>query len=284
MKQQKYFDELQKYETKFKEIKSFLNHFVTENLPKKVSVIKSLSDDILLAEAERYIQNIKAQIKSVSLFIETNVIEPKKLTASDIPEKELDTLFTNLRDNLLKFIRAGENFEAQLKSFSQVIEGNLNKKISKENATKAAEEAKKLAAKTEKLEAEKKKLEQAKQEQNRLEEINLAKSKLAQEKIEIKNKVKSVNEDDKKGINHKNLTNYEATRNFFVKIQQDIEEPFKESSLKMYKFDLQKAVNFPLNSMLEDKCSDDNRRNFIEKIKTLIRLLNGYVKFYSCFK
>ena len=94
----------------------------------------------------------------------------------------------------------------------------------------------------------------------------------------------NVNEDDKKGINHKNLTNYEATRNFFVKIQQDIEEPFKESSLKMYKFDLQKAVNFPLNSMLEDKCSDDNRRNFIEKIKTLIRLLNGYVKFYSCFK
>lgn len=240
-----------------------------------MSVIKSLSDEILLAEAERYTQNIKIQLKNVSLFIETKVIESKKLTASDIPEKELDSLFTNLRENLMKFIHVGENFETQLKSFSQVIEGNLNKKIAKESEVKAAEEARKLAAETEKLEAEKNKLEQEKQEQNRLEEIKRVKSKLAQEKIEIKNKVKTVNEDDKKGINHKTLTNYEATRNFFLKIQQDIEEPFKESSLKMYKFDLQKAVNFPLNSMLEEKSSEDNRRFFKEKIKTLIRLLNG---------
>ena len=43
----------------------------------------------------------------------------------------------------------------------------------------------------------------------------------------------------------------------------------------MYEFDLEKAVNFPLNSMLEYKSSEDNERNFNEKIKSLLRLLKG---------
>ena len=89
------------------------------------------------------------------------------------------------------------------------------------------------------------------------------------------NRVKNVNEDDKNGVHHLTLVQYNARRESFIKIQQDVEEPFKETSLKMYKFDLQKAVNFPLNSMLEDKSNEDNKRNFNEKIKTLLRLLKG---------
>lgn len=61
----------------------------------------------------------------------------------------------------------------------------------------------------------------------------------------------------------------------FEKYRKESEEALNTRDFKMYKFDLQKAINFPLNSMLEDKDSEENRRNFNEKIKTLIRLLSG---------
>ena len=58
----------------------------------------------------------------------------------------------------------------------------------------------------------------------------------------------------------------------------------EETTKSLGKFDLQKAVNFPLNSMLEDNSSEDNRRNFNEKIKTLLRLLNGYYFYFYKLK
>jgi hypothetical protein len=45
--------------------------------------------------------------------------------------------------------------------------------------------------------------------------------------------------------------------------------------MKTYKFDLQKAINFPLNSLLNDETNSENKRNFHDKIKTLVRLLAG---------
>ena len=45
--------------------------------------------------------------------------------------------------------------------------------------------------------------------------------------------------------------------------------------MKAYKFELQKAINFPLNSLLDDKTNEENVRNFNDKIRTFIRLLSG---------
>lgn len=60
-----------------------------------------------------------------------------------------------------------------------------------------------------------------------------------------------------------------------ARLRYETDQALSVPTLKMYKFDLQKAINFPLNSLLDDKTSDENKRNFSEKIKTLCRLLSG---------
>jgi len=92
---------------------------------------------------------------------------------------------------------------------------------------------------------------------------------------EKKTSVQNVNNNDKNGINSLTLAEYESTRNSFEKLRNEVEEALSDKNLKLYKFDLQKAINFPLNSLMEDKTNEDNVRNFNEKIRTLIRLLNG---------
>ncbi len=149
---------------------------------------------------------------------------------------------------------------------------------------KNAEEAKEIAEQNKKLAAEAKKDEEEKQREQQKKYLEMAKIKQSQDKIDAKNRVKSIQEADINGINSLTYTEYEKRRFYFNKLQYEIEEVFKDSSLKMYKFDLQKAVNFPLNSMLEDNSSEDNRRNFNEKIKTLLRLLNGYYFYFYKLK
>ncbi len=134
----------------------------------------------------------------------------------------------------------------------------------KEAAEKRAEDTKKLNEAAEKAASEQKE-----------KELCEAKQRTAQAKVETTNRVKAVNEDDKNGVNSLTFVEFNKRKDAFVKLVSDVEEPFKETALKMYKFDLQKAVNFPLNSMLEDKSSEDNKKNFNEKIKTLLRLLKG---------
>ncbi len=106
-------------------------------------------------------------------------------------------------------------------------------------------------------------------------ELAAVKERAAQAKVDTISRVKAVNDDDKNGVHSLTYVEFNKRREAFLRLVSEVEEPFKESTLKMYKFDLQKAVNFPLNSMLEDKSSEDNKRNFNEKIKTLLRLLKG---------
>jgi hypothetical protein len=86
---------------------------------------------------------------------------------------------------------------------------------------------------------------------------------------------KNVNENDKYGVNQITFDVYGYYKSKFEQFRKESEAALSETSLKMYKFDLQKAINFPLNSLLEDKSSEEGKRNFAEKIKTLVRLLSG---------
>lgn len=87
--------------------------------------------------------------------------------------------------------------------------------------------------------------------------------------------VKSVDETNKMGVLASTLEEYDKNQLTLARLRFETEQALSGNTLKMYKFDLQKAINFPLNSLLEDKTSDENRRNFSEKIKTLCRLLSG---------
>lgn len=69
---------------------------------------------------------------------------------------------------------------------------------------------------------------------------------------------------------------YERHRLSFEKLRQEVEQHFAASAeLKAFRFDLQKAINFPVNSLLDDGTSSESRKMYLEKIKTIVRLLSG---------
>jgi hypothetical protein len=80
----------------------------------------------------------------------------------------------------------------------------------------------------------------------------------------------------KNGILPHSLNKYKELESFMKNRQNEYDAVFNNSQnqeLKNYKFDLQKAINFLLNSLLDD--DNDNKRNFEDKIKTILRILNG---------
>ncbi len=87
--------------------------------------------------------------------------------------------------------------------------------------------------------------------------------------------IKSINDNDTKGINIKTFERYENYRVMFEKGRKETDECFNIPNLKLYKFDLQKAINFPLNSLLDDETDEQNKRIFYERIKTLLKLFSG---------
>ncbi len=80
----------------------------------------------------------------------------------------------------------------------------------------------------------------------------------------------------KNGILPHSLNKYKELESFMKNRQNEYNAVFNNSQnqeLKNYKFDLQKAITFLLNSLLVD--DEDNKRNFEDKIKTILRILNG---------
>ena len=77
------------------------------------------------------------------------------------------------------------------------------------------------------------------------------------------------------GVLPYSLDKYKELDSFMKNRQNEYDLIFNSNNqeLKNYKFDLQKAINFILNSLLDD--NNDNKRNFEDKIKTILRLLNG---------
>lgn len=51
-----------------------------------------------------------------------------------------------------------------------------------------------------------------------------------------------------------------------------------DASLKRYKFDLQKAINFTINALLDDEANPDSKKQFMEKVINIQRLLSGQTR------
>lgn len=61
-------------------------------------------------------------------------------------------------------------------------------------------------------------------------------------------------------------------------IRKELETIFNsDANLKSYKFELQKAIVFPLNSLLNDESSQYAQREFMKKVETIVKLLSGQI-------
>ena len=78
------------------------------------------------------------------------------------------------------------------------------------------------------------------------------------------------------GIAAHSLSRYEELVNLMKTRQTEYSTIFNTTDeLKKYRLDLQKAINFLLNSLLDDDV--DAKKNFDDKIKTILRILNGEI-------
>jgi DNA-binding helix-hairpin-helix protein with protein kinase domain len=173
--------------------------------------------------------------------------------------------------NIIKCIQTKDIIQAKYDVFNENL-GKIAKEFEEEEKRKrAAEEAMKLKKAQE--EAAALKLAQEAQAKKLAEQETA--NKLAQQKELKKQQVQNVNDNDKNGINSSTFASYEQTKLNFERIRKEVEDCFNITSQKLYKFDLQKAINFPLNSLLEDNTSEDNRKLYAEKKETLLKLLSG---------
>lgn len=279
----KYLNEISKYKTKYDEVKIFLEHLINQKLESKRNNIIHLANRQLDEQVNEFEISIKSHIKDVDAYVNKTIGRYNAVVVAEEKESQLDQIFASLSETLERFIRIGQDYEKKLTVLNTLIQ-SLEKVKEKDTQDKLAEEQKKLELAKQKI-AEAVRLEQEKLFKQKEEEKQrnavikkqqeMAAAKAAAELAEKKTTVKSVNENDKNGINRLTQTEYETNKNFFERLRQETEESFSDRSLKSYKFDLQKAINFPLNSLLDDKTNDDNARNFNEKIRTLCRLLAG---------
>lgn len=137
-KQAKFMDELEKNNTKFQETTRFLNYLAEDDLNNKISVIQSLANAGLLAEAKKYRESIKKEVADIKTFVQTNIDGSRQMTASDFTEKEMSDFLKDLKDNLMKYVKSSQDFENTLKKFNQSIEAALNLKITKEKELKVS--------------------------------------------------------------------------------------------------------------------------------------------------
>ena len=194
--------------------------------------------------------------KQIAQFLTTELAVYSQAKMDDMRESQMAEVDRNVRETVQRLAKSEKEIQAriiqnEMMKMEQARQERENE-ARREQQEKAEAEA---AASRARAEAEQARKDQGKQ------------------------LVQSVNENDQQGINQKQtLSRYAATAQTLSQFRKETEETFgADASLKTYRFDLQKAINFPLNSLLEDKGGEasENRRNFGEKIKTLVRLLSG---------
>ncbi len=248
-------NEVKAYKSKFDILAKFLMQLIT-NLDLKIQEIKALKNpNDLLNQAKNLFDAIESNIKEIHAIIDFN------FTKNFENETIYNKVLSDLNLNLLKYTKNKELFENKLEDLNQSVKTALDLHriaVLKEKETIEAAQRLKEAQEAAALEKEQK---EAIRTLNRVAERN----KLVQ----------SIHDSDKNGINQEKQKSYEILMKNFDKIRSDAETALSSSTYKSHKFDLQKAINFPLNSLLEDNTNEENRRNFDEKIKTLLRLLSG---------
>ncbi|CAF0786394.1 unnamed protein product [Brachionus calyciflorus] len=272
--EKKFINNLNEFKRIFQQLKAD-NEKQDLNLESKSCFIQTLSTNNLMLEAnhlknsiENFINQIDDELKRIEKYLTQNFVD-------NLTEKLSEDITKNLRDNCLDFKNQNEEIEKKLNQIELDVQKSLNELIQTKKAKEQFElerqrlkEAKELEEKLaekaykEKLEKEAELKRQQKQEEEK-------------KKLESVTRVQNVEQNNKAGINSVTLINYEKIKNFFDQLRRETEEALNVREFKMYKFELQKAINFPLNSLLEDKNSDEARRIFDEKIITLVRLLSG---------
>ena len=255
-------NEVKAYGSKFDDLAKFLMQLIT-SLDLKIQEIKRLkSPNDLLIQAKNLFDSIESNVKEIHSIIDFNF--KKSFENEAIFHKVLNEL--NL--NLSKYTKNKEDFEIKLNTLNQQVNVALDlhrREILKEKET--AEAALRLKAEQEEAALKKR----IKEEEEKAAAQKIQESKNAERKQLVQN----IFDSDKNGINQEKQKSYEILCKNFDKIRTEAETALSSPSFKSHKFDLQKAINFPLNSLLEDNTNEENRRNFDEKIKTLLRLLNG---------
>ena len=259
----KFYTELKTYEVKFNELIKSLMQFLS-SLNAKIESIKSLSNTSdLLNQAKYLFDSIEANVKEIDFLTEEKI---RKNAEND--ESAFSRVLNDLNANLTKYAKNKEKLEAKLAVLDQFVkesvEADLKEKLRQRQMAEEAQKTKEAAD-----------MKQKEKELQEAQEREAAKKVQDTKVAEQKRFVQNIFDTDKNGINQLTLKKYESILKSFDKIRTDADAALSSNDLKLYKFDLQKAINFPLNSLLEDETNEENRRNFNEKIKTLLRLLSG---------
>lgn len=255
-------NEVKAYKSKFDNLAKFLMHLIT-NLDLKIQEIKALKNpNDFLNQAKNLFDAIESNIKEIHAIIDFNFMKSVE------NETIFNKVLSDLNLNLLKYTKNKELFESKLEDLNQSVKTALDlHRIATLKEKETIEAAQRL----------KEAQEAAALKQKQKEDEEKAAARVIQEnRVAARNKlVQNIHDSDKNGINQEKQKSYEILMKSFDKIRSDAETALSSSSYKSHKFDLQKSINFPLNSLLEDNTNEENRRNFDEKIKTLLRLLSG---------
>jgi hypothetical protein len=255
-------NEVKAFETKFDDLAKCLMQLIA-NLGSKTQEIKSFPNpNELLYQAKNLFDSIESNVKEIHSIIDINF---KKTFEND---KLFDKVLNDLSQNLSKYTKNKEDFKLKLDALNQSANEALD--FQRKEMLKQKE----LADAAKKLQDEQKAA-ALRQKQKEEDEKEAARKVEESKKAVRKQIVQNIYDSDKNGINQLTQKNYQALCENFIKIRAEAETALSASAFKAHKFDLQKAINFPLNSLLEDNTNEENRRNFNDKIKTLLRLLNG---------
>jgi uncharacterized alpha-E superfamily protein len=258
LKQKELIDRLEKEEQdKNQKKKQFLNELHALKL-KFNDLSKCLMKSIGILSEKKIAQHLSSQAKLLVGSFQTNAKEIASICLIIEDNSEMDDsqkFLDDLSASLAKFTKNKNDLATELKALieSSQESDDVQTRQQKEQ-TEAAQKLKETAD-----------------------------LKLAQEKALVANKnaaqkqlVQKINDTDKNGVNQLTFKNYEMLSKNFEKLRTEVDASLSAVALKLHKFDLQKAINFPLNSLLEDDSNEENRRNFNDKIKTLLRLLSGH--------
>jgi hypothetical protein len=256
-------------------IKSYLSKFEKIRCNFKI-VIKNLSNLIKTCNNTSFSLQINNEIKlseSTINEIDSEISVYSKTHIECLCENDLNKTKNHFLDLMVKFNINLENATKRqndlTKQYDQYLQELKEKEAIAEEKKKQeqlklikAEAAAKIAA----LNAAKKAQEDK--------EAAIAEEKKKKAEMAAK-KTQALHDNDKQGINTRTFERYEKYRVIFEKIRKETEDCFSISNLKLYKFDLQRAINFPLNSLLDDNTDEQNKRIFYERVKTLIKLFSG---------
>ncbi len=242
-KQEKFRNDIKSISEKFENMRNVMGSH-KQSLGAKIESLKSLN--LEQVDLQQQIKLVTYSIDSFMRDCEEKIQNIKKPSIEQLKENEQIKLLSDLKIEMNKYAQIQLDLDKKSKELEQtfrliVIENEKRKE--KEEAIKREKE--------------------------------LQNQKAKEEQAKLQQKANSINTNDRKGLNELTFRNYEAIRESFENLRREVESCFNESSLKMYKFDLQKAINFPINSLLDDKTNEESRRQFAEKIKTLLKLLAG---------